>query len=167
MADNDIMHELKEYLEELISLTSQTADSAAVNLSTKFEKFESEIEEKVSLIEDRLDKKDEKRWSLFRWVITSIVGVMAAVVFVGGDRLHEQMSDLKSRMASLEKSDQSQVGIEKLIETQKELEKHDKILYNKVEDCATQKDLIKLKQEIIDIILKLRNAAASGGPNAQ
>ena len=71
--------ELKEELEELISLLAQTSDSSTINLASRFEKFENSLE-----------AKDQQRWSVFKWFVGVIICVLSVLIplgYIGVNRL--------------------------------------------------------------------------------
>lgn len=146
----DPINEIKEYLEDLVSMASQTADSASVNLTTKFEDFQEKIEQRFSTIELDLVSKEQTRWSWFRWIITAVVTTIAGVIIIAGDKLHSQLEDLRHRTIVIEQNDKNQITAEKL----NDLINTDKNLSEKIQECIRTNDLLNFKKEVLELIIK-------------
>ena len=144
--------QIKDELEELISLLAQTSDSTIVNLTTKFEKFESDLEE-----------RDNHRWSLFKWFVGILVMVitgLAPLVYLGMERIEVNLHDQAKRIAVLESNATSLASKRDLIDA---IEKRFTQLETNMKEVVTTKDLEKLKSEILQVII--RNRDREGGRN--
>jgi hypothetical protein len=138
--------EIKEDLEELISLLAQTSDSTAINLASKFEKFEKE-----------LDEKDQRRWSLFQWFVGAIVlvlSVMVPIVFVGADKLQTNITDVSRRLSLVEAENKDQISKHDLVSA---IEKRFTSLESTIKDVVTAKDLEKMKTDLIQFVINYHN----------
>ena len=134
---------IQDELEELISLLAQTSDSTMINLTTKFEKFESDLEE-----------RDDHRWSLFKWFIGILVVVvtgLAPLVYLGLEKIEVNLHDQAKRIAVIESNNTSFVTKRDLIDA---IEKRFTQLETNMREVVTTKDLEKLKSEILQVIIR-------------
>lgn len=150
MSDEQLsLEQIKDDLEELIALLAQTSDSTAINLASKFEKFEEE-----------LDKKDQRRWTLFQWFMGGIVfvlSIMIPILYVGADKMQTNITDISRRLSLVETENKDQVSKHDLVTA---IEKRFTTLESSMKDVATIKDLEKIKTELIQFVIKYH---ANGG----
>jgi hypothetical protein len=146
------LEELRDELENLISLAAQTSDKTSINLTTKVEAFE-----KTQQV------KDEKRWSSFKWAVGAAIFLMTVIVpinFLYMERLNNQVFINSQRISVLETNDKGQPSfaeIEKLkLDTSKresEMRESIKINTERLNHVVTQTELSQLRKEIIDMYL--------------
>jgi hypothetical protein len=139
------LEQIKGELEELISLLAQTSDSTAINLASKFEKFEED-----------LDSRDQRRWSLFKWFVGTIVftlSIMIPIVYVGADKMQANIMDHARRITIVESENKDQISKHDLINA---IEKRFTVLESSMKDVVTTKDLEKMKTELIQFVIKYR-----------
>lgn len=144
------LSEIKEELEELITLLAQTSDSTAINLASKFEKFEEELE-----------AKDSKRWSFFKWFVGVLIAFMSigvSVIYSGADKMYSAINENTKHVALVEAENKDQVSKHELATA---IEKRFSILESTVKDVATVKDLEKMKNELMQFVIRYH----SGGRN--
>lgn len=146
VSDESMVSVVRGELEELISLLAQTSDSTIINLTTKFEKFESDME-----------KRDDRRWSLFKWFIGAIIMIITALVpiaYVSIDHMQTNMFDHAKRIATIESNASTHVTQHELANL---VEKRFSQLEASVKYSVTTKDLEKLKADLYEVILKSRS----------
>jgi hypothetical protein len=149
----DLIEEMKEEMEELISLLAQTSDSTAINLASKFEKFESDLEE-----------RDTKRWSFFKWFVGSMIALLSIgipVFYVGIDKMYTVMNENTKKIALIEAENKDQISRHELVSA---IEKRFSILESSVKDTATVKDLEKMKNELLKFVIEYHR---TGGRNVK
>lgn len=145
--------EIKEELEELITLLAQTSDSTAINLASKFEKFEEELEE-----------RDTRRWSFFKWFVGAVVAILSIgipVFYVGADKVYTAVNDNTKRIALVEAENKDQVTKHELVTA---IEKRFAALESSVKDAATVKDIEKMKNELMRFVIEYHR---TGGRNVK
>jgi hypothetical protein len=138
--------EIKEDLEELISLLAQTSDSTAINLASKFEKFEKDLE-----------YKDQKRWSVFQWFMGSIIfvlSIMIPILYIGSDKIQTNIAEASRRLSLVEAENKDQVSKHDLVNA---IEKRFSTLESSIKDVVTIKDLERMKTELIQFVIKYHN----------
>ena len=144
MAEEQLnLTEIKEDLEELITLLAQTSDSTAINLASKFEKFEMELEE-----------RDAKRWSFFKWFVGAIIAVLSIgipVLYVGADKIYTVVNDNTKKIALVEAENKDQVTRHELVTA---IEKRFAALESSVKDMVTVKDLERVKNELLKFVIE-------------
>jgi hypothetical protein len=139
------LEQIQTDLEELISLLAQTSDSTAINLASKFEKFESELE-----------LRDQKRWSFFQWFVGGIIlllSVMIPILYLVSDKMQTSINENSRKVSLVEAENRDQVTKHELITA---IEKRFTLLESSMKDVATIKDLERTKAELIKYILEQR-----------
>jgi hypothetical protein len=137
------LDQIQADLEELISILAQTTDSTAINLASKFEKFESELE-----------LRDQKRWSFFQWFVGGVILILSAMIpilYLVTDKMQTTIIDNSKRVALVEAENRDQVTKHDLVTA---IEKRFTVLESSMKDIATIKDLEKTKAELIKYILE-------------
>lgn len=137
------LEQIQTDLEELISLLAQTSDSTAINLASKFEKFESELE-----------MRDQKRWSFFQWFVGGIIllmSVMIPIVYLVADKMQTSIVENSRKISLVEAENKDQVTKHELITA---IEKRFTMLESSMKDVATIRDLEKTKADHIKFILE-------------
>ncbi len=150
MEDKQInrLEQIRDDLEELISLSAQNADKSTINLTSRFEVFEKAQQE-----------RDARRWSLLKWtvgILIILLTVIIPIIFVAGDKLHDQVSAVNSRLSVLESNDKDHPTYKELEKVLKELEKKDALFEAQIKEGATQRDIERIKNEILSFLLKFR-----------
>jgi hypothetical protein len=143
------LEELRDELENLISLAAQTSDKTSINLTTKVEAFE-----KTQQV------KDEKRWSSFKWAVGAVIFMMTVIVpinFMYMERLNNQVFVNSQRIAVLETNDKDQPSMTEIQKMLRELDKERaglreqiKINTEKLTHIATQAEFVAFKKEMLD-----------------
>ena len=141
------IEELRDQLENLISVTAQNADKANINLSIRLEEFEK-----------RQVLKDERRWGLFKWVVGASIFLAATVLpinFMYMERINNQVFVNAQRISVLEISDKNQPSKEEMQKlfadeqkTHAEIREFIKVNAEKLSHTVTQNDLSQLKREV-------------------
>jgi len=87
---NDV-HEIREYLEELVSLLSQQTDLSSTNLRERFE-----------LLERDMKERDNRRWRWFRWIVSVIFISILTIGAYAGDKMYSFIIENDKRLVSIE-----------------------------------------------------------------
>jgi hypothetical protein len=143
MSEQANLNELKEELEELITLLAQTSDSTAINLATKFERFAADLEE-----------RDAKRWSFFRWFVGSVIAffsICIPVFWVGIDKMYTTVNENTKQIALLAAENKDQITKHELSTA---VEKRFILLESSIKDAATVRDLEKMKNDLMQFVIR-------------
>jgi hypothetical protein len=152
--------QIREDLDNLISLAAQSSDKSNINLSARFESYE-----------QKQNELHNKRWGTFRWVVGIVVlfcTVIIPVLFLVLDRMNTQIIINSQRLSVVETHDKAQISeldlekklsdkekiinqLEKLI---KDLEKTDIRFESQLKSHPNFQDLDLFKKEIRTWILQ-------------
>lgn len=133
------IEELRDLLENLIAMSSQSANSSHNSLLIKFEQFKEEQE-----------KKEEDRWKLLLKITGSIAAVLVPIFLYFGSTVETHIYDLERKSARFESLEQTLVKHKDWIEKYKELDKKDDLVTEKLKTYVTKSDLDKFKQELLN-----------------